>query len=76
MKKKQKSDPKTLKTGKKEQSDQMLQKQLVSQVMRLFLVFVITLIVVSGVFMYFSNRNTLHEMTNVALNSTIETHLF
>ena len=70
MKKKQKSDPKTLKTGKKEQSDQMLQKQLVSQVMRLFLVFVITLIVVSGVFMYFSNRNTLHEMTNVALNST------
>lgn len=50
--------------------DQTLQKLLVTQVTRLFLILVIALIVVSGTFMYFSNMNTLHEMANVALNST------
>lgn len=49
---------------------QTLQKHLVSQVTRLFLILVIALIVVSGAFMYFSNINTLHEMADVALNST------
>ncbi len=57
-------------TGKKQNQGQSLQKHLVSQVKRLFLILVITLIVVSGAFMYFSNKNTLHEMTDVALNST------
>lgn len=52
------------------QQDQTLQKRLVMQVTRLFLTVVIILIVVSGVFMYFSNLNTLHDMANVALNST------
>ena len=51
-------------------ADQTLQKHLVTQVMRLFLLLVIALIVVSGVFMYFSNINTLHEMADVTLNST------
>ena len=50
--------------------DQTLQKLLVTQVTRLFLILVVALIVVSGIFMYFSNMNTLHEMANVALNST------
>lgn len=54
----------------KQKTDRTLQKQLVSQVKRLFLVLVITLIVVSGIFMYFSNLNTLHDMADVALNST------
>lgn len=58
------------KKEKKQNSDQTLQKRLVSQVMRLFLITVITLIVVSGVFMYLSNMNTLHDMANVAMNST------
>ncbi len=55
---------------KKQHRDQTLQKHLVSQVTRLFLILVIALIIVSGVFMYFSNMNTLHEMAGVALNST------
>ena len=42
-------------TGEKRGSDQTLQKRLISQVTRLFLMLVITLIVVSGAFMYFSN---------------------
>lgn len=50
--------------------DETLQKLLVSRVTRLFLILVIALIVVSGVFMYFSNMSTLREMANVALNST------
>lgn len=54
----------------KQKTDRTLQKQLVSQVKHLFLVLVITLIVVSGIFMYFSNLNTLHDMADVALNST------
>jgi len=57
-------------SAKKNHKDQTLQKNLVSQVTRLFLILAITLIVVSGVFMYFSNMNTLHEMADVALNST------
>ncbi len=57
-------------TEGKQVPEQTLQKHLVSQVTRLFLLLVITLIVVSGVFMYFSNMNTLREMANVALNST------
>lgn len=61
---------KAAKKEKKQNSDQTLQKRLVSQVMRLFLITVITLIVVSGVFMYLSNMNTLHDMANVAMNST------
>ncbi len=56
--------------GQRQVPEQTLQKRLVSQVTRLFLLLVIALIVVSGVFMYFSNMNTLHEMTSVALNST------
>ncbi len=55
---------------RKQHRDQTLQKHLVSQVTRLFLILVIALIIVSGVFMYFSNMNTLHEMAGVALNST------
>lgn len=70
MKKTPKSNFKTAKAGKKQQSDQMLQKNLVSQVMRLFLILAATLIVISAAFMYFSNMNTLHEMADVALNST------
>lgn len=57
-------------SAKRNHKDQTLQKNLVSQVTRLFLILAITLIVVSGVFMYFSNMNTLHEMADVALNST------
>ncbi len=57
-------------TGEKRGSDQTLQKRLISQVTRLFLMLVITLIVVSGAFMYFSNISTLHDMADVALNST------
>ena len=56
-------------TGKKQQG-QTLQKHLVSQVTRLFLMVVIALIVVSGAFLYFSNLNTLHDMAKVALSST------
>ena len=70
MKKTNKQISKAAASGKKKPSDQTLQKNLVSQVTRLFLLLVIALIVVSGAFMYFSNMNTLHEMTNVALNST------
>lgn len=72
MKKMKKENPKTAKAEKKQKNhqDQTLQKLLVSQVTRLSLVSVIALIVVSGGFMYFSNMNTLHEMANVALNST------
>lgn len=70
MKMMKKRNLKTAKPGNVQNSDQTLQKQLVSQVMRLFLVLVIALIVVSGVFMYFSNINTLHEMADVALNGT------
>ena len=70
MKMMKKSNSKTAGSGNGQNSDQTLQKHLVSQVMRLFLILVITLIVVSGVFMYFSNINTLHEMADVALNST------
>ena len=61
---------KKLKKQTSKATGQTLQKHLVSQVMRLFLILVIALIVVSGVFMYFSNINTLHEMADVALNST------
>lgn len=68
MKKMKKKNPKPAKAEKKQ--NQTLQKLLVSQVTRLFLISVITLIVVSGVFMYLSNMNTLHEMADVALNST------
>ncbi len=57
-------------TGKKQLQNQTLQKHLVTQVTRLFLILVATLIIVSGIFMYFSNMNTLHDMANVALNST------
>ncbi len=70
MKKAQKPNPKATGTGKNQIPDQTLQKHLVSQVTRLFLILVITLIVVSGVFMYISNMNTLREMADVALNST------
>ncbi len=68
MKKADKQIPKA--TGKNQPADQTLQKHLVSQVTRLFLILVITLIIVSGVFMYISNMNTLRDMANVALNST------
>lgn len=67
---KMRNNIKAVKKEKKQNSDQTLQKRLVSQVMRLFLISVITLIVVSGVFMYLSNMNTLHDMANVAMNST------
>lgn len=70
MEKLKKQDLKTEETGKQKNPDQTLQKRLVSQVMRLFLILVIILIVVSGGFVYFSNMSTLHEMANVALNST------
>ncbi len=70
MKKIKKGNPKAAKAGKKQLQDQTLQKLLVTQVSRLFLISVIALIVVSGVFMYLSNMNTLREMANVALNST------
>ncbi len=70
MKTRKKETTKTTGPGNRQKSDQTLQKHLVSQIMRLFLISVITLIIVSGIFMYFSNINTLHEMTNVALNST------
>lgn len=69
MKKIKKGNPKAAKAGKKQLQDQTLQKLLVTQVSRLFLISVIALIVVSGVFMYLSNMNTLREMANVALNS-------
>ncbi len=67
--KKKKQNLKVPETGKKQQG-QTLQKHLVSQVTRLFLMVVIALIVVSGAFLYFSNLNTLHDMAKVALNST------
>lgn len=67
---KMRNNIKAVKKEKKQNSDQTLQKRLVSQVMRLFLISAITLIVVSGVFMYLSNMNTLHDMANVAMNST------
>ncbi len=67
--KKKKQNPKVPEAGKKQQG-QTLQKHLVSQVTRLFLMVVIALIVVSGAFLYFSNLNTLHDMANVALSST------
>lgn len=70
MKKIKKQTSKPAKKEKKQNQDQSLQKLLVSQVTRLFLLSVIALIVVSGVFMYISNMNTLHEMASVALNST------
>ncbi len=70
MKKIKKGNPKAAKAGKKQLQDQTLQKLLVTQVSRLFLISVIALIVVSGVFMYLSNMNTLREMANVALDST------
>lgn len=67
--KKKKQNRKVPETGKKQQG-QTLQKHLVSQVTRLFLMVVIALIVVSGAFLYFSNLNTLHDMAKVALSST------
>lgn len=70
MKKTNKQFSKAAYADKKQQSDQTLQKHLVSKVTRLFLLLVVALIVVSGAFMYFSNMNTLREMTDVALNST------
>ncbi len=70
MKETKKQNPKTAEVAGKQVPEQTLQKLLVSQVTRLFLLVVIALIVVSGVFMYFSNMNTLREMANVALNST------
>lgn len=70
MKKTPKPNIKTERNEKKHPSDQTLQKNLVSQVMRLFLILAATLIVISSTFMYFSNMNTLHEMADVALNST------
>ena len=70
MKKTPKPNLKTAKNGKQQNSNQTLQKNLVSQVMRLFLILAVTLIVISSTFMYFSNMNTLHEMADVALNST------
>lgn len=57
-------------TGKKPIQGNVLQRRLISRVVSLFLVLVIALIIVSGVFMYFSNMNTLHDMTGVALKST------
>lgn len=60
----------TAEDGKRQVSDQTLQRHLVTKVTRIFLILVVTLILVSGIFMYFSNMNTLHEMADVALNST------
>lgn len=70
MQKKKLQNQKKSGSAKKQDKNQTLQKNLISQVTRLFLILAITLIAVSGVFMYFSNRNTLHEMADVALNST------
>ncbi len=70
MKKKQSKNLKAVEVEKIQNAEQTLQKHLVFQVARLFLILVITLIIVSGTFMYFSNMNTLHEITSVALNST------
>ena len=70
MKKKQNKNLKAVEVEKIQNAEQTLQKHLVFQVARLFLILVITLIIVSGTFMYFSNMNTLHEITSVALNST------
>ena len=67
MKRRKKENSQTNVSKKKKIQDQTLQKQLVTQITRLCLMLAVTLIVVSGIFMYFSNRNTLHEMTNVAL---------
>lgn len=65
-----KQNSKAAETEPRRGQDETLQKLLVSRVTRLFLILVIALIVVSGVFMYFSNMSTLREMANVALNST------
>lgn len=70
MKKTPKLKSKAAKAGKKQPEGQTLQKNLVSQVMRLFLILAATLIVISGTFMYFSDMKTLYEMADVALNST------
>ncbi len=70
MKKATNQNFKAADSGRSQIPDQTLQKLLVSQVTRLFLIVVVALIIVSGTFMYFSNMNTLHEMANVALNST------
>ncbi|MDE6890018.1 MAG: Cache 3/Cache 2 fusion domain-containing protein [Eubacterium sp.] len=70
MNKLKKQNVKKKGTREKRGSDQTLQKRLISQVTRLFLMLVIALIVVSGAFMYFSNISTLHDMADVALNST------
>lgn len=70
MKKKKLQNPKKAESEKKQRKDQTLQKHIVSQVTRLFLILAIILIVVSGIFMSISNMNTLHDMADVALNST------
>ncbi len=70
MKRTEKQYSKAAESGNPQFPDHALQKRLVSQVTRLFLALVIALILVSGTFMYFSNMNTLHEMADVALNST------
>lgn len=70
MKKMKKQNSKAAEAEPRRGQDETLQKLLVSRVTRLFLILVIALIVVSGVFMYFSNMSTLREMANVALNST------
>ncbi len=70
MKKTPKLKSKAAKAGKKQPEGQTLQKNLVSQVMRLFLILAATLIIISGTFMYFSDMKTLYEMADVALNST------
>ncbi len=70
MKKLKKQTSNAAESGKKQGTNQTLQKNLVTKVTRLFLALVVTLIAVSGVFMYFSNMNTLHEMANVTLKST------
>ncbi len=48
----------------------VLQKRLISRILSLSLILVITLIIISGIFMYVSNMNTLYTMTSVALKST------
>ncbi len=70
MRKKKLQNPKKAESEKKQHKDQTLQKHIVSQVTRLFLILAIILIVVSGIFMSISNMNTLHDMADVALNST------
>lgn len=70
MRKKKLQNPKKAESEKKQRKDQTLQKHIVSQVTRLFLILAIILIVVSGIFMSISNTNTLHDMADVALNST------